>query len=281
MSSGTENSSITRTAEERYLDLVAACVTGSVFAERFYQLRFRRRSWRAFLLAPFAAALRTKDIYLFREQEATGSGWRAWPDSVLTMIGQGGIANIRSCLERVLHDNIAGDFIEAGVWRGGACIFAKAFLDSVGSEKNVWVADSFQGVPPPNAAKYPADVGDKLYRTPELAVSYEDVAASFKRFGLLDGRVKFLRGWFRDTLPTAPIEKLAVLRLDGDLYESTWDTLTSLYPKLSSGGFCIIDDYHDLPACTQAVEDFRAKYGIVEEIQPIDESSEGCYWRKS
>ena len=280
MATATDNSSQTEAVRDRYLDLVAACVTGSIHPQQFYPLRFRRGSWRAMLLSPVAAVLRTKHFYLFRKQPSA-STWRVWPESVLTMIGPGGIANIRMCLERVLQDDIPGDFLEAGVWRGGACIFAKAFLDASGSEKKVWVADSFQGVPPPNTAEFPADAGDKLYRTPELAVSFDEVVVNFTRFGLLDDRVKFLKGWFRDTLPSAPIDKLAVLRLDGDLYESTWDTLTSLYSKLSPGGYCIIDDYHDLPACTQAVEDFRAKHGIADEIHPIDESSEGCYWRKS
>jgi O-methyltransferase len=154
-------------------------------------------------------------------------------------------------------------------------------LDAAVSEKTVWVADSFQGVPRPDTVKYPADAGDELYRTPELAVTFEEVVANFEKFSLLDDRVKFLRGWFGDTLPSAPIDKLAVLRLDGDLYEPTRDTLANLYSKLSPGGYCIVNDYHDLPVCTKAVEDFRAKHGIVEEIHPIDESSEGCYWRKS
>jgi O-methyltransferase len=266
---------------ERYLDLVAACATGSIHAQPFSPVQFQRGSWRAMLLSPIAAALRTKKFYVCRKQETIAEGSGDRPESALTMIGKGGIANIRRCLETVLRENVPGDFIEAGVWRGGACIFAKALLDAAGSEKSVWVADSFQGVPPPNAAKYPADAGDQLYKSPEIAVSLEDVIANFKRFGLLDDRVKFLPGWFQDTLPSAPIEQLSVLRLDGDLYESTWDSLTSLYSKLSVGGYCIVDDYHDLPACTQAVEDFRAKHGIAEEIHPIDDSSDGCYWRKS
>jgi O-methyltransferase len=111
-----------------------------------------------------------------------------------------------------------------------------------------------------------------------LAVSLEEVQNNFRRYGLLDDQVRFLKGWFRDTLPSAPIRRLAVLRLDGDLYESTIDSLTHLYPKLVRGGYAIIDDFGDVPACRQAVMDYRALHGITEEIIPIDWS--GAFWRK-
>jgi predicted O-methyltransferase YrrM len=78
---------------------------------------------------------------------------------------------------------------------------------------------------------------------PFLAVSREDVERNFAKYGLLDDRVVFLQGWFKDTLPSAPIGKIALLRLDGDMYESTMDALQNLYPKLSPGGYCIIDDF--------------------------------------
>ena len=93
---------------------------------------------------------------------------------------------------------------------------------------------------------------------------------NFRRYGLLDEQVRFLQGWFRDTLPVAPIERLAVLRLDGDLYESTIQALESLYDKLSAGGYVIVDDYGNVAACRQAVHDFRAQRGINDPIQPID-----------
>jgi len=109
-------------------------------------------------------------------------------------------------------------------------------------------------------------------------VGVEHVKRNFERYGLFDDQVKFLRGWFRDTLPTAPIERLAVLRLDGDLYESTMEALVPLYPKLSQGGFLIVDDYN-LPMCRQAVSDYRKREGITDEIVPIDDA--GIYWRKT
>ena len=97
---------------------------------------------------------------------------------------------------------------------------------------------------------------------------------------MLDDRVKFLVGWFKDTLPSAPIDKLAVMRLDGDMYESTVQAIENLYPKLSVGGFCIVDDYVLFPDQAQkAVHDYRAAHGITDEILDIDGS--GAYWRKT
>src|SRR5205085_12029434 len=100
---------------------------------------------------------------------------------------------------------------------------------------------------------------------------------NFHKYGLLDEQVVFLKGWFKDTLPTAPIDTLAILRLDGDMYSSTMDALVHLYPKLSKGGFCIIDDY-GLPACRQAVHAYRAQHHIQSEIREIDWT--GSFWRK-
>ena len=114
-------------------------------------------------------------------------------------------------------------------------------------------------VPAPNPAKYPADYGDPHHSYHQLVVSRQDVEANFRQYGLLDDRVVFLEGWFKDTLPAAPVERLSVLRLDGDMYASTMDALESLYPKLTAGGYAIIDDYGAVAACRQAVDDFRAK----------------------
>ena len=136
-----------------------------------------------------------------------------------------------------------------------------------------------QGLPPPDAETYPADLGDKHHTIEELAVSLDEVKANFAKYGLLDDRVVFLKGWFKDTLRAAPIERLAVLRLDGDMYESTTDALTALYDKVSPGGFVIIDDYGCIEACRRAVHDFRDARGIADKIVDID--GWGVYWRKS
>lgn len=203
---------------------------------------------------------------------------RLWPTCAHTMIGIIRLDNLQFACETVIKEGIKGDFIETGVWRGGACIFMRAILAAYGIEdRRVYVADSFEGLPKPEPAKYPADAGHKAYRHKYLAISQAEVENNFRKYGLLDDKVVFLKGWFAETLPHAPIEKLAILRLDGDMYSSTMDALTNLYHKLSSGGFCIIDDYA-LPECKAAVDDFRHTNGIRDEMMVVDWT--GRYWRK-
>ena len=156
----------------------------------------------------------------------------------------------------------------------------RAVLKAYGeADRNVWVADSFQGLPPPDPERYPADAGDTHWQQAHrLAVPLEEVKSNFRRYGLLDGQVRFLVGWFRDTLPSAPIGPLAILRLDGDMYQSTIEALAHLYPKLSIGGYVIIDDYGSVRGCRRAVEDFRTKNQMKEELQRVDHAA--VYWQR-
>jgi len=145
------------------------------------------------------------------------------------------------------------------------------------TDRRIFVADSFAGLPPPDEGQYPLDKGDVHHTAPLLAVSKEEVEGNFRKYGLMDDQVIFLKGWFKDTLPKAPVDKLAILRLDGDMYGSTIEALTFLYPKLSRGGYCIIDDYA-LEGCRQAVDDYRKKNGVNDSIMKIDWM--GAYWQK-
>lgn len=203
-----------------------------------------------------------------------------WPADALTMIGMQRLTSLQRCVETVLTEDVPGDLVECGVWRGGASILMRAVLSAYGDEKrSVWLCDSFEGVPPPDTAHYEADKGINLHRAAGvLAVSEAQVRANFEHYGLLDDRVRFVPGWFKDTLQDAPIGSISVLRLDGDLYESTIQALDALYPRLSSGGYCIIDDYHAIDACRQAVADYRTAHAVTAEIEEIDGT--GVLWRK-
>lgn len=161
----------------------------------------------------------------------------------------------------------------------------RGFLLACGDQdRNVWVCDSFEGLPRPNADKYAADAGGTLWASEYLAVSLDEVRANFAAYNLLDERVRFLKGFFNDTMPSAPIETIAVLRLDGDMYESTIVVLEQLYPRLSSGGYVIIDDYGMIPSCDRAVHAYRAGTGVTEPLEYIgyiDGKPLGAYWRKA
>jgi hypothetical protein len=203
----------------------------------------------------------------------------SWPEDAVTMIGFQRLSNLEFCIKDVIENNIEGDLIETGVWKGGACIFMRAMLDIFDvKDRKVWVADSFRGLPSSNAELYPDDEGIALNEFEELAISKDDVKNNFKKYNLLDDRVEFLEGWFKDTLPEAPVSKLSILRLDGDLYESTIDALFYLYPKLSVGGYCIIDDWGAIEACKRAVKDYRKFFGINGQIHKIDGT--GVFWKK-
>ena len=200
-------------------------------------------------------------------------------DVAHSMLSLKRLDNVQYCMETVLRDRIAGDFIETGVMRGGSVILMRAILKAHGvTDRTIWAADSFEGLPAPDVDKYPDDAGAEWHLRPLTEVGVQFVQRNLDRYGLLDDQVKFIKGWFRDTLATAPIGGLALLRLDGDLYESTMDAIVPLYPKLSAGGFLIVDDYN-LPACRKAIHDYRDAQHIRDEIVPIDEA--GVYWRKS
>lgn len=202
-----------------------------------------------------------------------------WPRDAHTMIGQKRLDNLETVCRTVVTENVPGDFAECGVWRGGAAILMRAVLAALGdADRKVWLFDSFAGLPPPDPVNFPKDANLDLSVYPELAVSQERVQEHFYRYGLLDDRVVFTKGWFKDTLPVSPLKQVAVLRLDGDLYESTWQGLDYLYPRLSVGGFVIIDDYHSFTQCKDAVHDYRKAKAIDDEIVSIDAS--GVYWRR-
>lgn len=260
-----------------YIDLLKKALTDWIHGhESWAPVEFS--GWRKKLtdrLLPVGAWV-AKSVPFESEKRILGQDW---PVIAHTMIGMKRLNNLQYCIEQVVEDDVPGDFIETGVWRGGSVIFIKGMLKALGIEdRTVWVADSFEGLPPPDTEKYPEDANDTHHTYDFLRVSKESVAANFNAYGLLDDRVKFLKGWFKDTLHKAPIEQLAILRLDGDMYESTMDALNALYDKLSVGGFVIVDDYC-IKNCAAAISDFRKHHDISDEIIEIDGT--GVYWRRT
>lgn len=280
--------------QDRYLELLKGCLTRYIFLDEEVQ-ELAPSGWKRRLFAPVGSALARRGARLVKgggnpEDRVQG---RTWPSRAETMVGLHRLDHVQSCVADVLREGIAGDLIETGVWRGGTTILMRAVLAAYGdTSRRVWVADSFQGLPRPGAANSlpeKAVVGQAV--TPgiaspwwseqagfgKLVVGLDEVKANFAKYGLLDSQVQFLPGWFKDTLGSAPIERLAVMRLDGDWYESTMEALVSLYPKLSVGGWVIIDDFSYDP-CRQAVQDYRSANGILEEIQTVDWTA--VCWRR-
>ncbi len=205
----------------------------------------------------------------------------------VSMLPLARLNNLQACITDVIGQGVAGDLIEAGVWRGGATIFMRAVLKAYGvTDRSVWVADSFEGLPKPDAERFPLEA--RIQKGPiiqkgfrNFAASLDEVRQNFAAYDLLDEQVHFLKGWFKDTLIAAPIQTIAVMRLDGDFYESTMDGLRGLYDRLSIGGFAIIDDYGEdaWTYCRRAVDEFRAEHGITDPMIAVD--SKCYYWQRT
>jgi O-methyltransferase len=270
---------------ELYLDLLKRCLTRTIHPDPYQRIdpelgTWKRRAYRAHL--PLRRALHRAGLELVRvvdPGEARAEG-RDHPALAETMIGLKRLDNLHACIRNVLDEEVPGDLLEAGVWRGGASIFMAGALRAYGDEERlVWAADSFQGLPQPDTERYPLEMDDVFARNPHLAIPLDEVKGNFRRYGLLDERVRFLPGWFRDTLPAAPVERLSILRLDGDMYESTIVALESLYDKVSVGGHVIVDDYFNVPeGAGRATDDFRRAREIDDELVRIDWG--GAFWTR-
>ncbi len=244
-------------ARDLYLDLLERTVSNWIYGDSWNRLGELR---------PFEPARRSlgQDI----------------PSLGHTMIGLARLRHLRVLTQRVIADGIPGDFVEAGVWRGGACILMAGVLEAHGDRTRLVVAaDSFAGLPPPDP-RYPKDslTTFAFHLREELAVDQETVRSNFERYGLMSERVKLLEGFFGDTLPKYPYGPIAILRMDGDLYSSTMDTLVHLYDRVSPGGFIISDDYGVVVDARRAVLDFRAQRGITSEMFRVDQDA--VFWRK-
>ncbi len=177
-----------------YLDLLKRCITNSIYleGEAYHESTImwakRKMGGLLRLFGLRAADWRSVDPRVRTE----GSDW---PTLAHSMIGTRRLDNLQDCVVDVLRNQVPGDLIETGVWRGGAVIFMRGVLQAYGvSDRCVWAADSFEGLPPPDPALYPEDRWIHLERErfPQLAVSLEEVKANFERYGLLDERVRFL-----------------------------------------------------------------------------------------
>jgi len=283
---------------ERYLNLIKSALVNELYVELEAQLLMSVLCsaqnvvldlpdfWAARkdkdLLEQLISAKQGGDTILLEKPGTAGSArvdgnLRNFSEFSYTLVGRKRLDNVQKCVEDVLDNNVPGDLLEAGVWRGGCCILMRAVLAAHDClDRTIWLADSFQGLP---LSKKPQDRNYAMDRTllPVLAVTVEEVRQNFERFGLMDKQVRFLPGWFDESLPGSDTGPLSVLRIDCDLYASTMTVLDALYSRVSAGGWVIIDDYGILPPCKQAVDEFRERNGITLPLELIDEH--GVCWQ--
>jgi O-methyltransferase len=271
----------------RYLELLKRSLLGELYIDdvlRIFYLRDCLAGEAAFDSSIFANVRDHQPDRISKIENARSAGWPYNLDfdtlvAQHTMIGRTRLDHVERCFHAVIDDGVPGDFMECGVWRGGVVVFLRALLEVFEvPDRVVWAADSFEGLPPPTS---PVDVAsfNRLSKDccPMLAISSAEVRRTIESYDLFDQRVRLVPGWFRSSLSQAPVQKLALLRLDADMYESTRDALQALYHRVSPGGICIVDDYW-VPACRQAVDEFRAVHGIRETLEVVDLAA--VAWRK-
>jgi len=270
----------------RYLDLLKRALVNLIYPEHELRIELLEEHGRSGGLAgeQLMRDIRYRSPAEYDELVASkldGSVRRRSPNRFShTMVGMARLDNLEYCARKVFADGVPGDFLEAGVCQGGAAIFMRGLQVALGEGgRRVWLADSFEGLPEPTHEIDRAwDLDWSAEKQPWLACDLRAVQDNFRTYRLLDDNVRWLPGWFADTLPSAPVERIAILRADGDLYQSTRDTLDSLYHRVSPGGFVVIDDYGGFEACRLAVDGFRAEHGVAEPIRRIDWT--GVYWRR-
>jgi len=206
--------------------------------------------------------------------------WWNLSEDCCSMVGLMRLRGLGNHVKDCIDENIPGDIVETGVWRGGASIMAALILKYTNcTSKTVHFCDSFAGLPVPDP-KYPTDVGDKHHTHAVLAVSLETVT-SYVALYKVDRFVQYHKGWFCDTAPALrrllSDTGICILRLDGDMYGSTIEVLDPLYGLLPHRGFLVVDDW-TLHGARKAVVDFRETHLLSEPIVHYGDG-QAMYWR--
>ena len=260
---------------DAYLDLLCGMITREIAPDRLLELQPYEATWRRRVVDVVQGLLARRGLVMARR--ASRSVVVPWATSAETMLGFDRINDLRDCIETVLLEGVEGDLFEAGVWRGGGVILMRAMLAAYSDEERiVWAADSFRGPPPPSAKQ---DIGFDFHRQPSFRASLETVRGNVRRYGLSEDRIRYVDGWFEDTLPALEVHRIGVLQIGVDLFSATTTALRALYPRVSSGGFVLVDGYRSEDLVRRAVDAFRAEHGIHEPLtnDPLDRA---C-WRRS
>lgn len=249
---------ISNKAVDMYLDLLEKSVTGSLYNDRIMNEHTTEKDFKL-------------DDRRFRGND--------WPgETGHTMVGNLRIRNIKETLLDVIASHVKGDFAEFGVWRGGSCIFAAGLFEAMGvTDRQVHVFDAF-GKLDPGTGGYGAN--DNY-----LAVNKTQVKFNFWKYGLLSNdTVHFYQGLFQETAPQFKQylqqngQALAVLRIDGNFYDSYYSVLDSLYDFVSTNGYVIFDDIRSHKAVQKAWNDFQQSHGL--DIQLINIDDHSAYFKK-
>lgn len=276
---------MTPTASSKYIELLKKSLIDyqNIGRKELHEVALLPQSWKTYTFSKLNLFLNKFNYGIYKQIPVDAhkrlNGYD-WPANAKTMIGLNRLNHIESMMRDLLSNHIPGDIVETGVWRGGVIILMQALLEeNKTKDRKIWAFDSFEGLPIPNTSKYPADKESSLHKIKLLKASLEDVQKNIKDYNLQIENIVFCKGWFKDTLAKNSIEKIALLHIDSDLYESTYLSLSHLYPKLSEGAYIIIDDYNAFPFCKEAVDLYRKENKINAPIENIDK--EAIFWKKT
>jgi O-methyltransferase len=206
--------------------------------------------------------------------------------SPFTMTSPERIFALRQSVQYLVQNNIQGDFVECGVWRGGSMMAVARTLQGLGvTEKNLYLFDTFDGMSAPTQD----DVAFNGESAIELLAQSAQKANPVRAYSALDEvkrnllstgypaeRMFFIEGKVEDTIPAQMPERIALLRLDTDWFESTYHELLHLYPRLSPGGVLIIDDYGHWAGARKAVDRYFAEHNLIPLLHRIDYTGRIC-----
>ena len=249
--------------------LYKECLLNTILAKQFGKYRLS-----------FSISGKKKNLRPFNESERDMG--LEFPGFAVTMTGRRRLESVQEMLENIFTDNIPGDVMEAGVWRGGMSIFMRGVIlaHNEGHARLSFVCDSFRGLP---ASSLPEDLAQTWNDNLFLEVSADTVKRNFEAFGITDRNIVIVKGFFAQSMPQLRAlvgeRTFSLLRLDGDMYESTVDVLYQFYDKLSLGGYVIIDDYSEGFPARAAVNDFLQVHGIA--TLPVDIDGTAAFWRKA
>ncbi|MBV9573303.1 MAG: class I SAM-dependent methyltransferase [Acidobacteriales bacterium] len=186
-----------------------------------------------------------------------------------TMCSNARLRGLYRGVRYAVHRDIPGDVVECGCARGGSAALMGLTIRQLKSKRKLWLFDSFEGLPAPTIKDPDFELADLFTGT--CIGTLEEVRRLFHRLNLADD-AEFVKGLFRDTLPHAPLSKIAVLHIDGDWYESVKVCLESLYDKVVPNGYIQLDDYGYWKGARRAVDEFFAERGIEVNLRTLDYS---------
>ncbi len=189
----------------------------------------------------------------------------------LTMTSLERMYGLHKAVEYIVRAGVPGDLVECGVWKGGSMVVVAETLLQLGkADRDLWLYDTFEGMPEPGDADVQYDdvtAADRLaaagIRVGETwgAVGVEEVRATLLATGYPKGRIHLIKGMVEQTIPARVPEAIALLRLDTDWYASTRHEMEQLYPRLESRGVLIVDDYGHWKGSRKAVDEYLAASG--------------------